>query len=761
MRRCLILYGITCSLGQILALRELAVAFQGNELVFGAALAIWLFMVAVACAAFGLATRGRGASVQTFASSLAAGGALVPATILAVRVGRYWLAGSSGIAPSFGQVLLLSALALAPLCVSLGLFYATACNIAMGTSGMPGVAAARIYLYEAIGSCVAGTAFTLVLSRVIPTFSLALILGGVNAFAAFSLWWHGDRRRWRWGWVYVLLSGGFFALLASPLGTVFDFASQALRFPGRILRASMDTPYGRVEAVRNRDTIELYENGVLAGSTGTREAAEEAVLPALLAHPGPRRVLLVGGAVTGAFRQALALPWLRVDCIEPDPGLIEYAIAYGLLDGADLRSERGRLIRNEDARRHVRSSVEEYDVIVLCLPNPTTGLLNRFFTREFFLDCRRALRRGGVLGLQIEGAPDYMSGPHRAMAAQVQRTLRAAFPTVAALPSGGSIHFLATREPATLFPDGAAMRARLRAWNLDPKWLTADEIGEMTHPARVSRLVRALRGVRIRTLNTDLRPLAYLHALRLWAEAFEVRGQGLLHRAIVLSLPEVILLVTATATVIAVGVLLARDPLPVAVLAARAGAGAAGFLLELVLLFALQSFYGHLYSHIGILFAAFMGGLAVGAATGAKVGSDDAVALLMLLETVLALLAGALVPLLNVFSGAGAKVAPVVIPAMNFLVGALVGAQYPVGVAACSYVRRADGFASGLYAMDMIGACLGALLGGAIIVPVLGLDGTCWVAAALCLCALPLLFMAVRPGAPLSSAPAPGLRQPA
>jgi len=747
MRRCLVIYGITCSLGQILALRELAVAFQGNELVFGAALAIWLLLVAVGCGVLGRAAARWRPGPVAFASTLAGGGALVPITVLLIRVGRFWLAGRSGIALSFGRILILATLTLAPLCVTLGLFYVIACRIAVPDGVRPGRSAGRVYLYESLGSCMAGAAFTLILARVVQTFTLAWIVAGVNAFAALSIWWHGDRSRWRWGWVFLLISGGSFAVVASPVGPVLDFASQALRFPGRTLRASTDSPYGRVEVVRARGQTELYENGVLAGATGMTEVAEETVLPPVLAHPEPRRALLVGGAATGAFSEALRLPWLRVDCIEPDPALVAAAVEHGVIGEDDINNVRGRLITDTDARRHIRAARGRYDVIILSLPNPTTGLLNRFYTREFFLECRRALRRNGILGFQIEGTPDYMSGPHRAMAAQVERTLRSVFRSVAALPSGHAIHFLATAARAGPFPDGAAMRRRMRAWRLAPRWLTADEVGELTHPARVSRLVRTLRETRVDTLNTDLRPLAYLHALRLWAEAFEVSGQGLLHRALGLTLREALLAITAFALLLAVVIgIAAPDPRPAAVLAARVGAGAAGFLLEMILLFALQSFYGYIYSHIGLLFAAFMGGLAVGAAGGGRMRPHGAVRLLMLFQAALAFTAAAFVPLLRLLSGPAVAATPLMIPALNFGVGTLVGVQYPLGVAACAPSQRADSIAAGLYAMDLLGACIGALLGGAIIIPVLGLLGTCWVASATCLAALPLLLIATGPG---------------
>ena len=751
MRRCLLLYGLTCILGQVLSLRELTVAFHGNELVYGAALAAWLLLVALGSGPLGRFAARRRPGVPAFALSLAASGALVPLTILLIRMARWYVVGRTGVAASFGHMLAVTLLALAPLCITLGLFYALACSVAMRVAAPdepPASVATRVYVFESLGIFLGGMAFMFVLASLLDALLIGCTVAAVNCLAAIALWWHGDRRATPWGWAFLPLFAGFVAMLATPAGRIVDFVSQTSRFPGRTLRASFDTPYGRVDVAENKGQTEFYQNGVLSGATHMDAATEEAVLPGLLAHPRPRRVLLIGGSVTGALDKILSLSDVEVECVELDPAIIAAARRYMRTANArSLRSDRAHLITNTDARRFIKARRNRYDVIISMAPNPSSGLINRFYTREFFLEARRALRPGGVLALRLDGAPDYMSAPHRTLAATVYRTLGAAFGAVAALPSGHAIHFLATAtaEPHSLH--GALLVQRLNARRLEPKWLTANELMEMTQPLAVTRLLSTLKTTDVRSLNTDLHPLAYTHALRLWADAFQMRAKGLLDRALRLNLPQVMLGIVGATFLLALALAVTRRRLTLGVAAVRVYSGAAGFMLELVLLFAFQSFFGTTYGWISILFAAFMVGATLGAAAANRFqASPREVRVLMALQIALGLLAAALIPACRALGAGGHSAAPIAIPLLNLLAGALVGAQYPVSVSACTRVvadasNRAR-IAARLYALDLAGACAGALIGGAILIPVLGIANTAWAVAGLCMASLPVLLLA-------------------
>ncbi len=73
----------------------------------------------------------------------------------------------------------------------------------------------------------------------------------------------------------------------------------------------------------------VYENGVVLFNVPDPAAAEEAVHYALLEHPSPRSLLLIGGGLNGSIAQALRHPTLeRVDYVELDPAILDLAREY-------------------------------------------------------------------------------------------------------------------------------------------------------------------------------------------------------------------------------------------------------------------------------------------------------------------------------------------------------------------------------------------------------------------------------------------------
>ncbi len=762
MRRCLILYGLTCVIGQVLAVRELATAFHGNELVYGVVIAVWLLLFAAGSAGLGRLAGKYSLGVPAFALALAGGGALAPATVLLARTSRYFLLEGGGVAPSLGGVLLATFVTLAPLCLVLGFFYALACSIVSRLEESPSSAATRVYLGEAIGTFLGGILLTYVLLQAMDAFQIALVLAAVDCLAGFAVWQHSSRAAEKRGWALLACCALFSAMALSALsrpaepyasfGAVIDFLSLAPRYEGRVLLHSADTIYGRVDVAENQGQKEFYQNGSLVGTTHMDRSAEEAAFLAALADPSPGQMLIIGGAVNGVLSKARELPWMRVDDVELDPELVASAREFGdeeqkaALNPGDLV----RILTDADGRLVVKRHVAAYDVILSAVPNPTTGLINRFYTREFFEEARRALKKDGVLALSLAGTPrSYMSAPQRALAADILATLQSVFGnSVAAFPADNGIYFLASK--ARPFPDTAAWPVRMQTWGMHPAWLTEGVLAEITDPARALQFQASLKGGAI---NRDMRPAAYYQELLLWADAFEVGGTQLLHWALGLDIWSVLFFIAIVTGILALAATFTPRPVRVGLPAARAYAGLAGIVLEMVLVFAFQSLYGYVYGQLGILFAAFMLGTAAGAALAA--GGLTARAdfgTLAVCQTALALLAALFVPVLSWLERAGAGTAAagatIVVPFLNFCVGAVVGVQYPVsvalGAAETDELAPPGAMAAGLYAMELAGACAGALLAGAILVPVLGIFMTCWAICALSLASLPLLALAAR-----------------
>ncbi|MEP7155524.1 MAG: polyamine aminopropyltransferase [Betaproteobacteria bacterium] len=185
-------------------------------------------------------------------------------------------------------------------------------------------------------------------------------------------------------------------------------AASGVYFEGTLLE-SLQTPFQLIEVF---DTPELGRLMRIAGANMTSERDEffyheNLVHPAAIAHPAPRRVLIVGGGDGGSAEEILKHPSVEhVVIAELDAGVIDIARKYfhavhrGALD--DPRVE----IRIGDGMKYVGECAEgktKHDLIYLDLTDPV-GPAEALYTEGFYADCKNALNAGGALVLHI-GSP--------------------------------------------------------------------------------------------------------------------------------------------------------------------------------------------------------------------------------------------------------------------------------------------------------------------------------------------------------------------
>ncbi len=153
-------------------------------------------------------------------------------------------------------------------------------------------------------------------------------------------------------------------------------------------------------------------------------------------------------------------------------------------------------------------------------------------------------------------------------------------------------------------------------------------------------------------------------------------------------------------------------------------AGFLGIVSEAVLILAYQAKDGVLYQDIGLLLAAFMAGLALGAPVLRDLIQGTGVRKKWVRGWGAALLAGfglldfAAIGIVTGGAAAGLFLTAVLLAATGFLVGGL------FAYAGLCGVRDQKKVIGPLYAADLIGGCLGAVLGSLALIPVFGLAGT-------------------------------------
>ncbi|MFH1011559.1 MAG: hypothetical protein V1784_10045, partial [bacterium] len=431
---------------------------------------------------------------------------------------------------------------------------------------------------------------------------------------------------------------------------------------------------------------------------------EEIAHLALLQHKNPKRVLLLGGGISGTANEILKYQPERIDYIELDPSLVEMAQKY--LPQAikhSLEAPSVNLIVT-DGRKFLRHTNEMYDAILIDMPEPTSGSTNRFYTREFFANCANRLRADGIIAFRLPSAEQYWTPNLARRNTSIYRAVKAAFSDVITLPGTENI-FIASNASLTRNPEIVAQRFQER--NITARLIHPLYIRYLYTNDRFAEIEKTLHNT-IAPTNSDLKPICYQLTLLVWLSRF--------YRPIadfqIMAAGWIWLLLIPFAFVF----WMIRKRIVVSKLFLIALAGFAGMVIEFAVLLRFQTASGILFRDIGLLLAGFMAGLAMSPmigrwAAGRTQGGQLLVGSLGILCFTSAFL----------FHWDGMRYTITGV-AWLFLTGCNVGALF------CYATEKIREKGASFYAADLLGGSIGALIGSIILLPSLGLDiGAIWV----------------------------------
>lgn len=765
--------GIGSQLSQAVLAREVLMVFQGNELSIGIALASWLLWGGLGGL---LGARLASRTGKPLSASVVIGLSLLviqPFTLALLRGMRGFFNVLPGENLSLADTLAGGVPAMAPACILWGAQFVFLAAIwrRYGPAADPRRGPVHTYAVEATGNLLGGAIFSLFLVHWLDPLSCIVLSGALVAAAPLILL----PRRAAAGLPLLLV-----IFLFSPLGRLDHLLHQAqwrMRDPERQLVAVARSRYGRIDITRYGSQYGFFQSGSLVFSTGVEESAdfameeqEAAILAhmALTQHPKPRKIMLIGGGLRGVLREATAHPVEAIDYVELDPALVKSAIPF-LPDRTReaLADPRVRLLTG-DGRLAVKSGGQKYDVIVVDVPDPTTAALNRYYTLEFFREAKRRLETGGILVIGVSSTAGLRDLYAANRNSTIHHTLSRVFPET--LPVGERhLLYFACREPNLLTADPRLLRTRYLEREVTSKAFSDRHFFTLLQPEQVRRVNWILRRhgrtreavfqsppgapltppelaeqIRQETelppvaeryfINTDFQPIGYLHSLLFWQRQGRGREDRILP-AILRINPGWPALFVILALFGAILPRLAGKP-PAAGRKASLRfsvltTGLATMAGQMSLLFAFQSQYGFVYEMIGLIVALFMGGLAAGAALCRPRRGWRGLAFLQLVIAAWALIMAFGLPVVARLASPSAIL--LLFAAATSLAGFWNGMNFPLSLA-CAADTENDNldFATGaIYGTELIGACLGAILAGAIIIPVLGIAACLQFSAAL------------------------------
>lgn len=707
----LLAIGLISILGQVILLRELAVAFYGSELIYILALGVWLLWTGLGAAA------GRRRTVPPAARirwSFLWFSLFLVVDVLFIRGIQHLFGGVTGADLPFTRQLAAMALALLPVGLTLGLQFQWVAKLFVGERRDT---LARAYAIESVGGILGGAAATLALKVGLQNFTIAMICSLLALLSAVHCFGRDGRRsgpgRFLSG-LSAVVGVAFLAILWQ--GGAIDRWSTGWNHPA--LLATRDTPYGRITVSGRLGQISVFENGALAvDSEGI--SAEELVHLAAIEHPNPRSILILGGSLEGLAREAERHRPERIDVVELDRRALDLACRHLPRDPLKVRGSTRGEVRFADPRRHLLEfDRRTYDLILVGMPEPISAQGNRFYTREFFAQCAEWLSPGGVVAFRLRSAENLWTPLLLRRARSIQRAFGEVFPEIIVLPGASNI-FIGSLGPLERDPEKLATRLEERG--IEARMVSPAYVRYVHTNQRFAEAQDKLEATSA-PVNSDARPICYQYTLLLWLSRYYPV-------LTLIDLPERIGPWGARAAWLgAVGVLVVLVWLRSKPAARRvtlvAVAGFLGMVLESALILGYQMRSGVLFQDLGLLLTLFMAGLALGSFSvhrWAGRESDGGELSRWLGASLLAAFGG--LSALSAFFLSGAVAAGIVLTAVALILcGALVAAVF----AYASLRRISDQrlVVSSLYAADLVGGCLGSLAGSLILIPALGLGDT-------------------------------------
>lgn len=756
--------GAFALISQTTMLREFFVVVYGNEFIFAVLLTNWLAGIFTGALTGGAAAERSKNILMVFVVSIMIMGILLPIAITATRL-LYSISGTpAGTYISFFNVFLYSALFIIPISFFIGFSFPIAAKVHSlhidetnreekdsKLKNVKGIS--HIYIFEALGSLFSGVVYTF------------LLVGHFNAYLIAALF------------ILPLLTASFIILRKSHHYKTLSIAGLLLLLTlisllpginGRFekftvekrwqsvstmpLTYSTDSRYQNIAVAELFHQYNLYLNTMFAAVFPDEN--DNMVLAAHLVcqHPNPKRILVIGDAVSGLAKFLLRCDVTELVSVEIDPKTIDTILKFLPEEDKQVLSDKRFKIIIRDGRKYVKdlvlsaanspgtdAPVPLFDMVYVNVPEPSTLLLNRFYTREFFADLSRVLTPGGVMALKITSSENYEQGIITDYTASVYSTVKSVFPEVVVAPGMENFIF-ASRNPASVSDNPEVLARRYTASGMKPQKLGM--IFQSLYPGEKTRFIKNVLETRGKSnINTDETPIANLYFNKIigWYGKSNISNILGFFEKVKLRDVMFIILVLFLFRLLYLSAVKPKNPgaadrfLRFHTLLAVFSGGMAGLSLELVILYTFQNNFGNIYHIIGFIIAVFMFGLPLGAAASNRLitreKSNHDTRIIKWIICIQLLVAGislALPRLTKLFLNV-TFLNQLIIFIETIMIGFAIGLIFPLSIHIyMGKTHQKTGKTAGTVdAFDHLGAAVGAFFIGTLFLPVIGLQKVC------------------------------------
>jgi len=330
------------------------------------------------------------------------------------------------------------------------------------------------------------------------------------------------------------------------------------------------------------------------------------------------------------------------------------------------------------------------------------------------------------------GLLSYLSPELINLNACLYHTLNSIFPYVRTIPGESNIILVsASADVISLTPYVLAQRLQDRA--LQTKLLSDFHIQYKLDKAKEDWFLDAVNRVPNLSINRDLEPSGLYYDMSLWSSLVFPQFTGMIE---LMGKAKVWHFVIALVLFLLIFLTLRKGNTRLkitSVTVAIITTGFSGMAINIVLILAFQTFYGYVFQMIALITALFMAGIAMGSTVMNQIMARfvNSKRLMVYLESIILIYTITITVMLFVLhsnlgqSALFAIIQPIIFT-FNLFLGILIGSEFPL--ANKIYLGnsgRVSEVVGKLYASDLIGAWVGALVVSIWLIPILGIVNTC------------------------------------
>ena len=734
----ILVMGFSGLVAQILLLRELLIVFSGNELCIGIILANWLILEA-----FGSYFLGRRAEISQY--KLEAFTILTIVFSLALLIAIYLtriLKGVMGISIGenigFLTMFYSSFLVLFAVSILHGALFTYSCRIYSQFSTPDASSIGRVYVYETVGTIIAGVACTYFLVPYYNTFQVStglVLLNFITCLVLLAPYWKNGlfpKTVLVVLSVFIFLSG--YLLIVGKVDIMHHYSIKA-QWKNQNIVHYQNSQYGNICILENQGQYTYFLDGIPNIIIPIPDIAfiEEFVHLPLLTHPAPSKILFLSGGAGGIINEALKYSSIEaIEYAELDPLLFDLLRKFPTpLTEYELNDKRVK-IKHVDGRLLLKTTQDKFDLIFIGIQEPSSLQANRFFTYEFFSLAKEKLNKGGILVLGLPGSLTYSNKELRNLNSCIFNTLESVFSYIRVFPGDGRNLFLSSDSQGITQVDKIQITERLSQRNIAADVNVPWYIEKKLHHGWQDWFNRFLEGGS-KKINSDFTPVGLFYSISHWNAVFAPSLRGVFSQFERINTRSIVLLFVILLLLHFFFRSKSRQFCLKGISLSIITTGFAGMIFDLMIIFTFQSIYGYVFSWIGILVASFMAGAACGAMIMTAIAARIKNCLKLFIKIELAIICFSIVfPFvilaaheylgrLDVFF-----IFRMLFGVLSFISGLLTGSQFPLAnKLSLQNSKNLSQTAGLLYASDLLGGWFGGILGAVVLLPVLGLTGTC------------------------------------